>query len=429
MRQLFRRVVALAEGRPWLPLAAILILGLGVRAFLLTGPGFQPDLEQHQQWAICALEGGWLSMYTCQTATVTHPPFSVSLLVGSAWIMRALGGALRPFQDNPALILALKLPGLLFELALISLVYGIVKRRSGVIWAAVVAALLNFTLGFLVVTAWWGQTDSIYTFFLVLTFYWLLAGGPRRAWLAYALAWLSKFQSVVYLPVLLALTWRRHGLRALMMSGVGFALVLAAGLLPFVIGSGASALHPFGGPIDMFPYITNGAYNLWFWLTGSSPTVLLDRPELVAGLSYFQVGLILLVVGTAVMGLRAWLLPDRDDAFLLAAAMNMTFYMLPTQVQARYLYPGLVFLALAMAGSWRLVALYIGIAVAFSYNINDIVWLGHGIVFYPDRLMFWQPVHDALAMTLFAVLLLGITLRPLGEVRGEFRARLLRPAR
>ncbi|MBN1963241.1 MAG: DUF2029 domain-containing protein [Anaerolineae bacterium] len=429
MRQLSTRLAAAFARRPILPLLVVLLLGLVVRVPLLPGPGFSPDLMQHQQWSMCAMEQGWFGMYTCDAAVMTHPPLSVSLVVGSVSAMVTLGGPLQPFDPNLALMIALKLPSLLFELALVALVYWITLRRAGWQWAVGVAALLNFTLGLVEVTAWWGQTDAIYTFFLVLALYLLEQEKPRWAWLIYALAWLAKFQSVVFLPLLFVLTWRRHGWRALLEGGAVFVLVLVLVLAPFVAGSGVRALHPYGGPIDMFPYITNGAYNLWFWLTGSSPTVLLDSPVLVAGLSYFQVGLLLLGLGTALICLRAWLLPERDDLFFLAAAMNMVFFMLPTQIQVRYLYPGLVCLVLALAGHWWRVALYGGIAIAFTYNVHDVVWLGNGLIYYPDRLMFWEPVHDALAMTVFAVVLIGAALRPLWAVRSEWRQRLLRPAR
>jgi hypothetical protein len=122
--------------------------------------------------------------------------------------------------------------------------------------------------------------------------------------------------------------------------------------------------------------------------------------------------LALLAFGTAVLCLRAWVLGDRGDDTLLFAAANFSFFMLPTQIQVRYLYPGLMFLALAMIRDRWLIVLYVVASLAFTHNVFATVWLGIGLLYYPAKLLFWKPVHDALAMTAVYALLMVLFLQP-----------------
>lgn len=289
----------------------------------------------------------------------------------------------------------------------------IAREKAGLRWANVIAAALYWNPGWMVVTAWWGQNDSSYTLFIVLTAYTFTKDRPRWMWIAYAAAGLAKFQAVIFLPVLAVLAWRRFGLRP-NVEGVALGgLMFAAALLPFVIGSGQDALRPFVGTVNLFPYITNGAFNAWYWISGSSPLVIEDSLPFVAGVSYRTAGLIALALGTAVLCWRAWRSSDRAEVYVLLAAANVTFFMLPTQIQARYLYPGLALLALAMIRERRLIALYVGFGIAFTYNVFSIVWLGVGLLYYPGQLLFWSETVNALLMTVLYLIFMGIVLRPL----------------
>lgn len=409
--------------RPVLPLLLILLLGLLPRAWMLPTSGFSLDLEQHYHWGLCGVENNLFGVYHCWPE-VTHPPVSPTLLTSAMHLLQAAGGDTSSFEDNAAVVFMLKLPNLLFEIALVCLVYYLVLERFGVGWAMLAAALLNWNLGWMVVTSWWGQNDATYTFFMVLTATLLVRRRPRWMWLVYGLSWLAKFQSIMFFPVLVVFTLRRHGLRALLEGLLIYSVTFAAGVLPFIAGSGEMALIPFLGTPNLFPYITNGAFNMWFWVSGSSHLVILDSQPFTAGLTYFQAGLIALTIGEAALCLRVWMLPERDDEFLVLAAANLMFFMLPTQIQIRYLYPGLVFLALAMARQWKLVALYVGLSITFTYNVLSIVWRGIGLLYYPFKLMIWTPTHNALAVTAMFVLFVVIFLRPLWAVRHEFWQRI-----
>ena len=104
---------------------------------------------------------------------------------------------------------------------------------------------------------------------------------------------------------------------------------------------------------------------------------------------------------------------QQDKDYLLLAAASFSFFMLPTQVHERYLYPAVIFLALAMIRNWRLVVLYAIVAVIFTDNIADIVAHDTAVLFYPSRLFFWQPVQAAAVLTIGYLLFMTGFLRPL----------------
>ena len=409
MRQ---QLKAYSAKRPYVLLLVILLIGLLVRVYLLPTAGFALDLVQHYDWALCANEYGLFGVYRCPVQ-VTHPPLSPTMLGAGIGLLRLFGGDISYFEANPAVVAMLKLPNVLFETALIGLFFRIAYEKAGVWWAGGVTAALYWNPGWLVVTAWWGQNDATYSFFMLLTAYLLTKRHPRWMWAAYALGWLAKFQSIMFFPVLLVFSLRRFGWRASLEGLLLYAAILGIGVLPFVLGSGRAGLTPYVGTVNLFPYITNGAYNLWYWVSGSSQMVLLDSLQLLDGISYQQAGLVLFALGTAILCLRAWLLRDRDDEYLVLAAANFSFFMLPTQIQVRYLYPGLMFLVLAMIRNWKLVAIYAGLTITFTYNVFDIVWLGVGLLYYPYRLMFWQEVHNALAVSLMYLVFMALFLAPL----------------
>jgi Gpi18-like mannosyltransferase len=399
--------------RPVALFALILLIGLIPRLIMLPGAGFIVDQAQYHDWAVCAADNGLIGAYRCQPPP-NYPPLIPALLGLSFGAFRALGGdTATSLADNPALLAALKLPGLLFETALIGLIFYIAYQKAGVWWAGLAAAVLYFNPGWMVITVWWGQTDAIYTALLLLAVFLLVRRHPRAMWIIFAVAMLAKFQTVVTLPILGLFSLRRFGWRATLVGGILATLVFVGGELLFFLGSGEAFLTPYRSSVNQFPYISNGGHNFWFLVSGAPATVLPDSLPLFGSVTYFQAGIALLALGTLIICLRVWLLPNRDDEYLVFALANFSFYMLPTQMGVRYFYPGVALLALAMLRDRRLFAVDIALVPFFTHNIFATVWLGIGLLYYPARLLFWSPVVDAVAMTVLYLVSMILLLQPL----------------
>jgi hypothetical protein len=80
-----------------------------------------------------------------------------------------------------------------------------------------------------------------------------------------------------------------------------------------------------------------------------------------------------------------------------------------------------------MARNWKLIAIYVGISIAFAYNVFDVVELTIGLLYYPAKLMAWSPTVNALLLTIFYFAFMAHFLRPLWAVRGEIWQRAWQP--
>jgi Gpi18-like mannosyltransferase len=199
-----------------------------------------------------------------------------------------------------------------------------------------------------------------------------------------------KFQAIVLLPLLGIVSLRRFGIRAtiygILIAGILFGIVLA----PFAISSGlANTLRPFTGATDRYPVVTLNAFNLWYLvippLWGLLPTypslIPLDTNVLIAGLSIRQISLLLFASYVLLVVIMMWRQYKMQREFVWAAALYMGFFMLPTQMHERYLYPAAVFALVAIAQEKRLWP--IAALLVLSYTVNIVVvatvdyyWLG-----------------------------------------------------
>ncbi len=420
--------------RPLLILIVILLIGWIPRATMLTGAGHVNDLGDFYRWTLCSAEYKLFGLYHCDTI-VNHAPIGPVLQAISLSAYRAAGGdpldvklfdlprgskvyvpRMRvAFAEHPALVAALKLPALIFEMALISLVFYIAYQQAGTGWAALAAVLLSFNPGWMAVTAWWGQTDSIFVFFLLLTAYLLTRNRPRWAWVAYSLAWLTKFQSIIVFPLLLALSVRRYGFRKTVEGLAIFALIVGVVTLPFFLSAHFDALIPYLN-VDRFPQTSVNAFNFWYWLIGGW---LPDDLPLLGSITFYQIGIGLLGIATALLCLRAWLVRDRDDDLLLWATACFSFFILPTQIHERYLYPAVVFLVLALVRDRRLLLIYVAAALAFSANILAFAEPGNPLLDLFARVLAWSPQNWAAVLTIHYVVLFLLMLQPLLARRGS----------
>jgi hypothetical protein len=427
MDRLQARLMVFARS-PRLLLFFIILLALIPRLLLLPVSGHYSDLSRFFVGSQYIIENGLFKMYDSPIG-INHPPVGVGLQAGSTWVWHTLTGndiddAFDP--DNGGQVAALKYASLLFELALIALIFEIMLREANVKWAAAIALLFAFSPGHLLAVDGMGQTDSIYTFFLVATLFLLKRRHPRWAWAAYAIAWLSKFQSIMILPIMIVWTLRRYGPRTLILNLLLFVTIIGAGMLPFVANSGVKALVPYRqGAVNLQPHITNGSYNLWYWVSNATTSIREpDAIELVSGISYFQAGLLLFSLVTGLICLRAWLLPEQNDEYLVAAAAGVAFFMLPTQIHSRYLYAGLVFLTLALRQAPGLFPIQIGFMLNFGQNIWDTMGRDSNQVRLPTEVIFWDDTLNAIANTIFFVVLLACVLWPLWAIRGEVVRRM-----
>ncbi|MBK8026809.1 MAG: hypothetical protein IPK19_36845 [Chloroflexi bacterium] len=240
--------------RSWFIPVFFVFVALAARLPHLATNGSPSDYDTINAWGESVYRHNF-AFYAITSAD--HPP-----------LFPIYAGLTNPLSDVPALAQAgltdmvrLKLPSLAAILLLVAIV-GYWLRNEG--WTRLfVLTLLALHPGMIANSAVWTQSDSIFTLFLVLMLLMMRNDRPRVAWVFFALALLTKFQSIVLLPLLVVLTFRRYSWQELVRAAVGAAVIVVVVLLPFVLVSGLSALAPYLGSVNSFPHTTGNAYNIW----------------------------------------------------------------------------------------------------------------------------------------------------------------------
>ena len=374
--------------RPHLLLVGILILALAMRLPSIPIQGHGDLIYFNAPWTRTIQEHGLLQVYAFQD-DINYPPLYLVFLGLIAAVLPISRVSFFIYFD-PQLLIMLKLIPVISEMILIGLVYYWLPRKSR--WRWIIPVVMALYPGLIATSAFWGQIDLLLTVLLTASIIALNRQRPTWSWVFFGLALLTKFQAITLLPLVACLSLRRYGWRRF---GIGLAVgaaVVNIGLLPFIAVSGEeNALRPYTEGIDRYPRTTLNAFNLWFVVNPDNWDIQPGTPELFdlvdddlllfGQISYKTVGLVML--GAYVMLIMAvmWRKPKARREFVWAAALGYGFFMLPTQIHERYLYPAAVFALIGVAQDRRLWPVAAGMAFTYSYNViaaasRSFNWLG-----------------------------------------------------
>lgn len=108
-------------------------------------------------------------------------------------------------------VIAIKLISILFDVGNAVLVFKILKIRYHENTMPLLGSAVFFTLPTIILnSAWWGQVDSIYTFFVLASLYFLLMDRPLAAIIFFGIAFSFKLQAVFFAPLLLLLILKQR---------------------------------------------------------------------------------------------------------------------------------------------------------------------------------------------------------------------------
>ncbi|MFH1475492.1 MAG: hypothetical protein ABIG85_06505, partial [Chloroflexota bacterium] len=391
------------------PLSVLLALGLALRLIiayvLLPGSGFGVDLGSFGGWAMeLARHGPW-GLYD-RPIFVDYTPGYLYVLWGLGHVSQALAV---PIGD------LLKLPAIFADLALALAIFALAAElgasRRGAIAAVAVFLLVPITW---FDSAVWAQVDSVGTVFLVLAVRELWRGRSERAAILTTVAAIIKPQFGILIPLAAVVIIRRHwverrddgsplGGGPVRIVTTTIAGIFTATLVCLPFGLAIVPLPFLGISLDEsllgqilktgggYPWATVNAYNPWalFSLDGSglasAGTWIRDvaNPESPADLFLAPLGIPAVLVGgvliTAAIGALSVLLwrrhDDRRMLLVALAVMAIAFFVLPTRVHERYLYPFFALGAVLLALRPRWAAVYAVLAAANFANLYGILTL------------------------------------------------------
>jgi Gpi18-like mannosyltransferase len=328
--------------------------------------GYPIDTGDFVSWFSTAAQHGIRPFYSV-AGFVDYPPFNV-------YIFWAFGSLANAMQVNMATMV--KFVPNLFDLATSTLIYFFVRKQATFKVALVSTALYAFNPATIYNTAVWGQFDAVYTFFLVLSLLLALKSKPIPSAVSFALGLLTKPQGIALLPLIVLLIYKKNGLKNLLFSVVAFAVTVFLAVIPFEgIGNPVTFLvKNYSSGYSYYNVTSANAFNIWglfaLWMKDGI---------------FFYVGWALF---GAVAAFTLYFVHKRfkisGDLMAIFAAFILffAFFMLPTRIHERYMFPAISMLALMFPLIKRSRPLYVALTATLFINEAYILyWLNKS---YPN---------------------------------------------
>jgi Gpi18-like mannosyltransferase len=332
-----------------------LVAAFAIRFAFSFLPSFQLDMGTWLSWAHRLASSGFANFYSDTTWTQYTPGYLYYL-----WLIGKLGWVTE---------LAIKIPVLIADIIVGTLIWSLVKKVSTKL-AAITFFLYTLNPVVIFDGSVWGQIDGLLTLFLFLSAYFLI---EKKNFILsvffWSLAFLIKPQSIAILPgLLIAVVLKKFNWKEILSGG------LVGGLTIFLLSFPFFTTNPILGlPTwilkmgQYYSYTSVNAFNIWSWvgMWKSDMTVF-------AGLSLSNWGIVLLV-SSILFALYKFKnrLDQKANYYLLFAILSLCFFLFPTKVHERYLFPFFAFLltSAGLARSNNLFAIYGITSVASFANL------------------------------------------------------------
>lgn len=399
-------------------LITLLVLGLALRVFIagvyLPLSGFRIDVGDFTAWGQRLASLGPAHFYE-QGYFSDYPPGYLYVL----WVLGSIGGLLTPIVGIDLTGGLVKIPGIAADIGVAWLLFVIARRWGPSLTRRVqpetlgliAATIYLFNPGVIFDSSVWGQIDSVGTLVLLATIYALGRGWTEVAAFGAVLALLVKFQFAFLIPIVAIVGIKRHllgrssdperagrrqplrvlssltvGIGSLVVLMLPFGMTLYAplaggnprgllGLLPAADPT-ASLIGKLVEAAETYTGLSVNAFNLWRnpW-SGLGDTLHWGDDGGIGlalggvALTWQQVGMALFAV-VAVIAL--WQVARRDDmrgVLFASLVIAIAFFVLPTRVHERYLFPALALAAPLILSSRWWPWLYGALSLSFFANV------------------------------------------------------------
>lgn len=361
------------------------------------------DWDSYVRWAEKIRVLGFANIY--QHFEVNYMPLNVFAVQIWQMVCGWMGWPLNQYFQ------LIKIYPMIFDALTVLLLYRVARRYG--------ASLLTVALLFLPNIAFqynsfiWGQFDGVYTFFVLLSGFFVMRKQPVAAVTAFVLALNSKIQAVVFLPTLLAFLWlyvfqpqsnRVFKFAKTMGIGLGIGVVLQGLLLlPFTGNNPLQILElVIARSASLSTWVTFNADNFWTLLGVGSMTVS-DKEVWIGLMTYHEWGYLLLALFTGLTFLPLGLsflagfssvrtrfsrlhipqvqlsqLPEAVvmQLFALVAYLQaLGFFYFMTQMHERYSHPAILFAGLfALLSRKRFIFLLTCVAYVLNLEKVNLYW-------------------------------------------------------
>ena len=395
----------------------LLFVSLLVRIGLaLLSPGYPQDMATFKAWAMQAAGTGLRGLYQSDMF-IDYPP-------GYMYVLYIIGKLRNLFSlgfDSRVFLLLIKLPGIMADLITSYLVFVLAKRSFHLSAAAVIGLLYAFNPITAYNSAVYGQMDSFFTLFILITVVCISRERLIQAAVFFTFSILLKPQAFIFAPIALCVLITRKNVKTVLFCLLAAASTVFVTVLPFSFGQ-----HPlwifrlYTATLKSYPYATLNAFNLYALLGGNWAPVentLLFLPYRSWGWIFSGV----IAVASAVFCLRG-----RGVARISYAAFFVLFavYMLVHKMHERYLFPAiaLALLTFIYSKDRRFLFLFVGLSITLFLNV------AYTLDTVLTKQLYWLPKNDMLLRVISLVNLLMLILTVKIGIDVFFRQEIHSPA-
>ena len=343
---------------------ALVVIGVVVRLLALRVPfGFGPDIFLFQFWAHQLAEVGPGQFYV-SGFFADYPPGYMYVL----WVIGHVARLLQLPLGSPMFEFLIKTPAMAVDIVTCVFLYKIACKRMTPLYAWLFALAYVINPAIVINSAVWGQVDSIHTFVILLSVFYLTEKKHTLAFVLFTLGVLIKPQTFIFTPVFMWAAFRlgpRKVLKDALLC-ISIALVL---ILPFSPGFNIMpVLSQYVSTMAFYDFVALNAYNLYTFLGFNWAPL---TPGFIALGAFFIVSIV--VIAFYLMFRNS----DEANIFFVAALLNTLTFMFSVKMHERYLYPSLVFFLAAYAFKRKktFLLLYGGFSMTLFVNCADVLYM------------------------------------------------------
>lgn len=367
------REYARQKKQDWYWIVILMAAALLIKMILAASyAGHKTDMNCFYAWSDMVFDNGFGKFYSLDAFT-DYPPGYMAVL----WVIAAIRHIFSIETVSTAGRVLIKLVPMLADIGAGFVLYRMAKKKFSEGSSLLLALMYVLNPVVVLDSSVWGQTDGVFTFFVLLTCYLCMEEKRIPAYFAFAIGALIKPQTLIFAPILI---WtivdqvflkdfnKQKMLRDLIggLSAITVMFLLAA---PFGLGK---VISQYVDTLGSYEYCTINAYNIWA-LFGKNWT---SQDGSFLFLKYHQWGTLTILAAVILSGVIFFKLKeDKSKYFLSMAVVVSTMFLFSVRMHERYLFPVLilVFAGFLVKPTRELFFTYVGFSTVQMFNIGYVL--------------------------------------------------------